>query len=109
MAAERPGLEPQLGRGPVDLSWHWYPAARAPRRFLAAWYSAAASVAAATDAAARPVTSKAAGRKMRGPRTLSRAATSGSPPASVQNRPASSSSCCVMLTILDGTGPDNQR
>src|SRR5580692_10544830 len=77
--------------------------------FLAAQYSAAASVAAATDAVARPVTSKADGRKARGPPIVRRAATSGAPPASVQTRAASSAISCVMLTILDATGPDNQR
>src|SRR5712664_1684493 len=76
--------------------------------FLAARYCAAARVAAATDAVARPVTSKAEGRNVRGPLTVSRASTPGAPPASVQNRAASSSSWCVMLTILDVGGPDNQ-
>jgi hypothetical protein len=32
VAAERPGLDPQLGSGAGDLPGHWYPAGRAPRR-----------------------------------------------------------------------------
>src|ERR1700722_19287660 len=51
---------------------------------LAARNSAAASVAAATDAVASPVTSKADGRTVRGPDTLSRPDTSAVPPASSQ-------------------------
>src|SRR6201996_1547118 len=72
--------------------------------FLAARYSAAASVAAATDAVARPVTSKADGRYVRGPLTARRTEMSGVPPASSHTWAEMAASSSVMYTILGSTG-----
>ena len=75
------------------------------RSLLTARNSAAASVAAATEAVARPVTSNGDGSTVRGPVAVSASSRSAGPPTSPQTRAAMSlspavCSVCVMTSIL---------
>ena len=84
------------------------------RSLLTARNSAAAIVAAATEAVARPVTSNGDGSTARGPVTVSSPGRSAGPPTSPQIRAAMSlspavSSVCVMTPILVPASTDNQR
>ena len=85
-----------------------------PPSFLTARNSAAATVAAATEAVARPVTSNCDGSTVRGPVAVSLRSRSADPPSPSQIRAAmsvSSGVCpvCVMTPILVPGGTDNQR
>src|SRR3954469_23105754 len=77
-------------------------------RLRAAWNSAAASVAAATDATARPVTSKTEGSTWGGPLTVRLPSPAESPAAS-QIRSVIRVKSSVMTSILRLAGLDNQR